>query len=127
MQQHQVDVGEPGGGEGAGDLGFGGGVGVCGDFGGEEEGGAREGRGEEGVAAGGFVAVGGGGVDLRVGELVWWGWRWGRGEGSYVAVTGVEGVGDGCLGFGGGAGRGVSWWGLVGELGVVYICQTWEG
>lgn len=64
VQQHEVDVGEAGGGEGKGDLGFGGGVGVFGDFAGEEEGGAREGRGEEGVAAGGFVAVGGGGVDL---------------------------------------------------------------
>lgn len=39
-----------------------------------------------------------------------------------MAVAGVEGVGDGCLGFGGGAGRGVSWWGLVGVGGGVGGC-----
>lgn len=34
-----------------------------------------------------------------------------------MAVAGVEGVGDGCLGFGGGAGRGLvggGWWGSWG-------------
>jgi hypothetical protein len=66
VQKVEVDVIEAGRGEGLGDVGFRGFVGefLGWDFGGEEDGGAGEGGFEDGSGAGGFIAVGDGGVDL---------------------------------------------------------------
>ena len=66
VQEHEVDVVEPGLLERFGDDALGGVVGdVFGaDFGREEDVGARDGGALDGGGAAGFVAVGGGGVDL---------------------------------------------------------------